>query len=246
MLRYSILRFTVASTSASTSSSSSSNSNNNKSSSGFSSAAFTGDDGGMYAEREKIRSQHTDTAGKSRPTIETYRTMRDEELETLLQTRERQVNELRRVYESFHYEADKCFRTMVFDYHEKALQLSQVHGKMQLGSLQISREALVKMREQQEMYSRDHRLALTVCTVFTFLFWIWVRRHYVRREELFGEEMQLRVAANSPSVTGIGSYGENIFGSAKRSARNVETSWEREVRERREQEEKEEKEKKKK
>ncbi|KAH9597594.1 hypothetical protein LSM04_004486 [Trypanosoma melophagium] len=237
MLRPSILRLAVASTN--------STSSLNRSSSGFSSAAFTGDDGGVYAEREKTRAQHTadatDTTTKSRPTIETYRVMSNEELEKLLHIRERQVQQLRTVYEAFHYEADKCFRTMVFDYHEKALQLSQVHGKMQLGSLQISREALVKMREQQEMYSRDHRLALTVCTIFTFVFWVWVRRHYVRREELYGEEMQLRLASNSPSITGIGSYNENIFGSAKRSARYVETSWEREVRERREQEEKEKK-----
>ncbi|RNF24475.1 uncharacterized protein Tco025E_02445 [Trypanosoma conorhini] len=215
----------------------------------FSSAAFTGDDGGEHASRASTRAQHvadatdTDSAStaRSRPTIDTYRSMSAAELETLLRTREQQVQQLRAVYENFHYEVDKRFRTMVFDYHEKAMNLSQVHGKMQLGSLQISREALVKLREQQEMYSRDHRLLVTVCTVFTFAFWVWVRRHYVRREDLFGDESQMRIPGNQRSVTGVGSYNENVFGSAKRSARNLETSWEREVRERRERQEREEK-----
>lgn len=161
--------------------------------------------------------------------------MTDEDLEALLRTREQQIRQLRAVYENFHYEADKCFRTMVFDYHEKALQLSQVHGKMQLGSLQISREALVKMREQQEMYSRDHRILVVICSVFGFVFWVWVRRHYVRREELCGGgDVCLRPLGNQRPVTGIGSYNENVFGSAGRSGRALETSWEREVRERRE------------
>ncbi|KEG10342.1 hypothetical protein DQ04_03851040 [Trypanosoma grayi] len=216
---------------------------------GFSSAAFTGDDGGEHAQRESTRAQHVGDAnsngsssegaaatGSSRPTIDTYRAMPTQQLETLLRTREQQVRKLQAIYENFHYEADKRFRTMVFDYHDKALQLSQVHGKMQLGSLQISREALVKMREQQEMYNRDHRLVLTVCTVFTFVFWVWVRRHYIRREDLDGTEAQLRVPINTRSVTGIGSYNENPFGSSKRSARNMETAWEREVRERQQQE----------
>ncbi|EAN95064.1 hypothetical protein C3747_7g327 [Trypanosoma cruzi] len=214
----------------------------------FSSAAFTGDDCGEHARREFARTQHvadtTDTFSssstvKSRPTIDTYRSMSSEELETLLRTREKQVQQLRAIYENFHYEADKRFRTMVFDYHEKAMNLSQVHGKMQLGSLQISREALVKLREQQEMYSRDHRLMVAICTLFTFVFWVWVRRHYVRHEDLFGDDSQLRIPKNQRSVTGMGSYNENLFGSAKRSARNMETSWEREVRERRERQERE-------
>ncbi|KAG8342696.1 hypothetical protein TRVL_06475 [Trypanosoma vivax] len=210
----------------------------------FSSAAFT-EEGGS-ADFEAMKAQHTgvDPAASSssapnagRPTVDTYRAMSLSDLETLLNTREEQVRKLRLVYENFHYEMDKRFRTMVFDYHEKALQLSQVHGKMQLGSLQISREALVKMREQQEMYSRDHRIVVAACTILTFIFWVWVKRHYVRREELFGAvQQQLEMAARggtvSRSVTGAGCYDGNIFGSAKRNARNRETSWEREVRER--------------
>ncbi|RNF00095.1 hypothetical protein TraAM80_07803 [Trypanosoma rangeli] len=137
----------------------------------FSSAAFTGDDGGEHAKRESTRAQHTadttDTVSAStacsRPTIDTYRAMSAEELETLLRTREQEAQQLRAVYENFHYEVDKT------------MNLSQVHGMMQLRSLQISHEALVKLREQQEMYSRDHRLLVTVCTVFTFAFWVWVR-----------------------------------------------------------------------
>nr|CCC93360.1 conserved hypothetical protein [Trypanosoma congolense IL3000] len=214
---------------------------------GFSSASFTGDDGGEYQRQESTRTLHhaeaergnmheSQTSGSSaRPTVETYRRMATTQLEALLRRRDDQVRQLRVVYENFHYEADKCFRTMVFDYHEKALQLSQVHGKMQLGSLQISREALVKMREQQEMYSRDHRIVVTICTIFSFLFWIWIRRHYVRREELFGTTLDGGKAVDrrseTRSVCGAGSFNENPFSSVRRNARNVETSWEREVRE---------------
>ncbi|EAN77571.1 uncharacterized protein TEOVI_000131000 [Trypanosoma equiperdum] len=218
---------------------------------GFSSASFTAGLGEENERLESMRTRHTGTAedegwsgsakrgsGGSaavRPTIETYRAMTNTELETLLKQREQQVRQLRVVYENFHYEVDKCFRTMVFDYHEKALQLSQVHGKMQLGSLQISREALVKMREQQEMYSRDHRIVLTICTVLSFAFWVWVRRHYVHREELYGVQPERQQDSSARertrSVSGAGSFNENLFTSAKRNSRNVETSWEREVRE---------------
>lgn len=173
------------------------------------------------------------------PTLDHYRSLTDDELEALLKTRDEQIKQLRQIYEMFHYEADRNFRRMIFDYHEKALQLSQVHGKMQMSSLQINREALTRMREQQEMLNRDKRLALLVSLIVTLGFWIWVRRHYVRTSEL-------RAAAagggavphTSVAVTGFGSYGGNVFSSSKRSARGRETSWERESREKQVEEQK--------
>lgn len=80
--------------------------------------------------------------------MDTYRAMTDEKLITLLKTRDQHVRDIRRIYESFHYNADTCFRTIVFDDHDRAMQLSQVHGRMQWASLQIKREALVKVREE--------------------------------------------------------------------------------------------------
>lgn len=228
------------------------------SSTGFSSAAFTGDDDGDYehAERERARLREenvssTDahgasgsgaaTAGPStrparpedRPTIETYRAMSDDELITLLQTREKQVKQLRTIYENFHYMADKAMRAQVLDYHDKALLIAKVHGKMQNSSLQTNRETLARMREEQEMFTRDKRLMLTVCSVVCLVFWIWVRSHYMKVRDL---ENSLYAAerVSAPPVFGMGRYDENIFSSKKRNARNWETSWEREVRERQE------------
>ncbi|KAG5479415.1 hypothetical protein LSCM1_04676 [Leishmania martiniquensis] len=257
----------------------------------FSSAAFTGDDGGAYErlkyEEERLKREHQQegagtqgqqdycggmfttasmssspsseetcsptgfygTKGSSgsrhgsvaadaaleRPTIDTYRTMTDDELVATLRTRDEQIRQLRAVYENFHYEADKHFRKMIFDYHDKTMQLSQVHGRMQQASLQINREALSKMREQQDMMTRDKRIIFTICTLWTLIFWVWVRRHYVKRRELEREPLGAREWAEmNPSITGAGSYNDNFFGSRKRNARFTETAWEREVRERRE------------
>lgn len=118
------------------------------------------------------------------PTKETYEAMTTDELVTLLQTREKQVLKLREIYERFHYEVDKHFRRTVLDYHDKAMHLSQVHGQIQHSSLRINREALSKMREEQEMLTRDKRLVLFVCVIAVVIFWVWTRRHYVHKDEL--------------------------------------------------------------
>lgn len=118
------------------------------------------------------------------PTRETYEAMSTDELITLLQTREKQVLKLREIYERFHYEVDKHFRQTVLDYHDKAMHLSQVHGQIQHSSLRINREALAKMREEQEMLTRDKRLVLFVCVIAVVMFWVWIRRHYVHKDEL--------------------------------------------------------------
>lgn len=177
----------------------------------------------------------SDTAALERPTIETYEAMTDEQLVETLRLRGEQVAQLRVIYENFHYEADRHFRKMIFDYHDKTMQLSQVHGKMQQASLQINREALARMRDEQDRMTRDKRLVFTLCTIWSLIFWVWVRRHYVMKREL---EREPQSAADrgemNPSVTGAGSYGNNIFTSSRRSGRMAETSWEREVRERRE------------
>ncbi|KAG5505728.1 hypothetical protein JKF63_05064 [Porcisia hertigi] len=260
---------------------------------GFSSAAFTGDDGGAYeqlkGEQEWLRRDHhregakaeerqqgchytgvtpsastspspsseetcsptgfhgahggggrasgaaTADAALERPTIDTYRAMTDGELVETLRTRDEQIRQLRAIYESFHYDADRHFRKMVFDYHDKTMQLSQVHGRMQQASLQINREALSKMRDEQDMMTRDKRIIFTICTLWTLVFWVWVRRHYVKRRELEREPLDAQEWAHmSPSITGAGSYNDNFFGSNRRNARFTETAWERELRERRE------------
>ncbi|KPI84184.1 hypothetical protein ABL78_6758 [Leptomonas seymouri] len=170
-----------------------------------------------------------------RPTIDTYRTMTDEQLIDTLRLRDKQITQLRVIYETFHYDADKHFRKMIFDYHDKTMQLSQVHGKMQQASLQINREALARMRDEQDRMTRDKRLIFALCTLWTVVFWVWVRRHYVRKRELEWEPLSvIDLAQTSPAITGAGSYGNNLLSSSKRNARFVETSWEREVRERRE------------
>ncbi|AIN98175.1 hypothetical protein LPMP_210950 [Leishmania panamensis] len=170
-----------------------------------------------------------------RPTIDTYRAMTDSELIETLRTRDAQIHHLRAIYETFHYEADRHLRKMIFDYHDKTMQLSQVHGRMQQASLEINRAALSKMRDQQDMMTRDKRIIFTICTLWTLIFWVWVRRHYVKRRELEREPLEGREWAQmSPSITGAGSYNDNFFGSNKRNARFRETAWERELRERRE------------
>lgn len=118
------------------------------------------------------------------PTRETYEAMSIEELATLLATRKEQVRRLRQIYERFHYEVDKHFRRTVLDYHDKAMHLSQVHGQIQHSSLRINREALAKLREEQEMLTRDKRLVLFLCVIVVAAFWIWTRRHYIHKEEL--------------------------------------------------------------
>ncbi|KAL7700888.1 hypothetical protein NQL31_005589 [Lotmaria passim] len=197
----------------------------------FSSATFASNDDGSSSGGGGGDA----TAALERPTIDTYRAMTDEQLTDTLRLRDEQVAQLRRIYENFHYEADKHFRKMIFDYHDKTMQLSQVHGKMQQASLQINREALARMRDEQDRMTRDKRLIFTLCTIWSLIFWIWVRRHYVQRRELEQEPLSaMDRAVMNPSVTGAGSYGNNFFGSSKRSGRFAETSWEREVRERRE------------
>eukprot|EP00796_Vickermania_ingenoplastis_P010017 gene10017-6994_t len=142
-------------------------------------------------------------ADLTRPTRATYESMTDEELVELLKTREGQVEKLRAIYERFHYEVDKHLRRTVLDYHDKAMQLSQVHGQMQHSSLRINREALSKLREEQEMLTRDKRLVFFLCVVFTACFWVWVRRHYIRKEEL-----ETAMAGSAASITARGGQRE--------------------------------------
>jgi hypothetical protein len=288
MLRYSLRRLAVGTTTGG--------------GAGFSSAAFTGEDGGAYAklQSEQVRLQRLhqkgeekglhgepskakhsggnvgedmnnsaggsstsrsnraygaaepsssstssffsssssadgETTALERPTIATYEAMSDEQLVDTLHLRDSQIAQLRAIYENFHYEADKHFRKMIFDYHDKTMQLSQVHGKMQQASLQINREALARMRDEQDRMTRDKRLVFTLCTLWSIIFWVWVRRHYVMKRELEQETISpVDRAQMSASVTGAGSYGNNLFGSSSRNARFAETAWEREVRERRE------------
>lgn len=223
--------------SASGSSSSSSRRGQGPSSSSFSTGGATNFSSATFASNDDGSSGGGGdaTAALERPTIDTYRAMTDEQLTDTLRLRDEQVAQLRRIYENFHYEADKHFRKMIFDYHDKTMQLSQVHGKMQQASLQINREALARMRDEQDRMTRDKRLIFALCTIWSLVFWIWVRRHYVQRRELEQEPLSaMDRAVMNPSVTGAGSYGNNFFGSSKRSGRFAETSWEREVRERRE------------
>lgn len=181
--------------------------------------------------------------------------MSDEQLAQLLETRMKQVGQLRSIYEHFHYSVDKHLRKTVLDYHDKAMQLSQVHGQMQNSSLRVNREALVKMREEQEMFARDYRMALFLSVVITLVFWVWVRRHYIHQSEVEltalqpgtsvdttaataaaaevnggAPQHQAALARLSPSVTGAGHWGGYYFGSEKRSARYRETAWEQEKR----------------
>lgn len=206
-------------------------------------------DNNAEKETETPKTVATDT---NRPTRKLYDSMSDEALLHLFHEREQQVRQLRAVYEQFHYYCDKNYRKMIFDYHDKAAQLSQVHGRMQAASLQINREALKQMREQQEMYERDKRLVFFMSGLVVFLFWIWVRRHYIAKKEVLLDYDQVnrenlankdgpsyvdatyeRMKHSSP-ITGIGSYDWNFFSSSKRSGRTWETTWEKEVRERRE------------
>lgn len=160
------------------------------------------------------------------PTRETYEKLSDEELQTLILTKDRQIADLRRIYENFHYEVDKRFRTMIYDYHDKALSLSKVHGDMQAQSVTINREALIRMRERDEARNRDRRMTQVICFFSTLLFWIWVRRHYVLAKE--GEDPEL-----SQPITGIGLRSENLFGMYSRNARSWDTPYEKELREER-------------
>ncbi|CAD2220992.1 hypothetical protein, conserved [Angomonas deanei] len=241
---------------------------------GFSSAAFTGADGGEFErlkkEQERLKKENTTSDNNNnnmkytgdsayyasfydakdnnakeslqRPTRETYEAMTTEALLQLLDRRETQIKQLRSIYENFHYQCDKNYRKMIFDYHDKAAQLSQVHGRMQAASIAISRDTLMQLREEQEMYNRDKRLIFAVCVVFVVLFWVWVRRHYISRKEVMNHTAEghfgLDRMEKSVSVLGAGSYGggAGMFGKGKRSARTWETDWEREVRERKERE----------
>lgn len=162
------------------------------------------------------------------PTRDTYERMTDEQLQTLITTKDRQIGELRNVYENFHYEIDKRYRKMIFDYHDKALTLSKVHGDMQMSSLTINREALQKMRERDEARNRDRRLVQTICLFVTLVYWVWLRRHYIDAKE-----------AEDPTLArSVGTMGwaENPFSSAKRNARSWDTPYEREIRAARDQE----------
>lgn len=192
-----------------------------------------------YTVGEENRFDHLELPTRS--TYEAYTS--NEELLRLLQEREEQVQKLRQIYENFHYEVDKHLRKTILDYHDKAMGLSQVHGRMQHTSLRINREVLEKLREEQEMLTRDKRLIMFLCMLVVFIFWVWVRRHYVRREELevyrrkdalrdLGEDAYASPpGVVAPSVTGPGYYGGgNWFGNEKRSARYRETAWEKEQR----------------
>jgi hypothetical protein len=157
------------------------------------------------------------------PNRATYESMTDADLETLLTTKDRQIGELRHIYENFHYEVDKRFRTMVLDYHDKAMQLAKVHGDMQNSSLNIQREALMRMRMRDEARNRDRRLVQFLCVVATIVFWFWLRRHYI----LAKQDVDPRLTT---SVSGLRATLENFFGSNKRSARSWDTPYEKEVR----------------
>lgn len=165
------------------------------------------------------------------PTRETYEMMSDAELVELLKIRDKQINDIRAIYENFHNEVEKRFRKMVLDYHDKALSLSKVHGDMQNRSLSINREALVRMREEDEAAHRDRKLVLTICIFSTMVYWYWLHRHYVRFTE--DDDPNTRVA-----IFGLGNSSENIMTSKKRSGRQIDTPYEKELRQRKEEEKK--------
>lgn len=180
------------------------------SSNGYFSGTFT------YTPGEAQRYAHL-----QQPTRTTYEAMSENELATLLDTRKEQVRKLREVYERFHYEVDKHFRRTVLDYHDKAMHLSQVHGQIQHSSLRINREALAKLREEQEMLTRDKRLVLFLCVIFVLSFWVWTRRHYIHKEELDLAMVGKREKGRTPR-TSRSSMHERREGSSSSSGDEIE------------------------
>ena len=133
-------------------------------------------------------------AGSSLPTAAKYRAMSVEELTKLLVTRDGQIAKIRAIYEEFHYGVEKKYRKQIFDYHDKAVQFSQVHGQMQSASINMTKEALLRMREQQEIEHRDVKLVYTLCIIFVIGFWVYLRRHYIKLSQL--EEVELTSGGN--------------------------------------------------
>ena len=127
--------------------------------------------------------------GSSLPTAAKYRALSVEDLSKMLVTRDTQIAQLRAIYEEFHYGVEKKYRRQIFDYHDKAVQFSQVHGQMQSASINMTKESLLRMREQQELENRDVKLIYTICILFVIAFWVYLRRHYINTTQI--EEIEM-------------------------------------------------------
>ena len=139
-------------------------------------------DGPEYNQR--IPGAGEEGYSRSLPTAAKYRALSNDELIQMLKLRDKQIADIRHIYENFHNEVEKQYRKQIFDYHDKAISFSQTHGQMQNQSINHTREALVKLREQEELEHRDLKIVYTVCLVATIAFWLWVRSHYIAKADL--------------------------------------------------------------
>lgn len=156
------------------------------------------------------------------PTQEAYAAMSLKDLETLVEGRERQVKELRLLYENFHYEVEKRFRHQVLDAQDSAASLAKIHGNMQLSMFTRNREALASMRLRQEANDRERRAIMFGLGISTVIYWVYLRQHYVnmKHAELHTEDGFSRDVMST----------WNPFFSKTRSARTREMGWEKDAR----------------
>eukprot|EP00742_Colponemidia_sp_Colp-10_P024578 GILJ01029525.1.p1 GENE.GILJ01029525.1~~GILJ01029525.1.p1 ORF type:complete len:140 (+),score=16.00 GILJ01029525.1:151-570(+) len=104
---------------------------------------------------------------------------------------------------------------------------------MQSHSINHTREALTRLREQEELEHRDLKICYTVCLFSTLVFWVWVRSHYISKSELqFATPTD---AGEAPFTTRSGGIPYIDWFSKKLSGNSRETAWEKEKRLEREQ-----------
>lgn len=100
-------------------------------------------------------------------------------LEKLFARRERQYEELRKLYEQTHYNCEYLFRIQKMERSEKSVYYSEAIDDIRKKTIEETNRRHKDVRRQVEMSDRDRKNFFWLCVVGVLCYWYWLRKRYL-------------------------------------------------------------------
>ena len=161
------------------------------------------------------------------PNADTYRSMSVKDLLNLVETREGQIRDVRKVYEGMFYNIEQHLRRQMLDHDDQRHSLDKIHCKVIDQAKTLNLATIKAMRKNEDSRDRDKRAVTILCFFSSVFFFLWLRKHYINNYET--------IDASSSFVRGYRTTERDyFFRSTKWSGRSRETDFDKELRERQE------------
>ena len=145
------------------------------------------------------------------PKAEDYRKLTLKQLEELVELREKQVLQLKGIYEVYQNDVEGKYRKQVYDYHDKSIDFSKVHGQIQQRAMSNHREMLKGIREQDWKEDREKNLIFFILISITLVYYLWLQVHFFKIENADAFKTYSPVTYTSEITGGPGMWGGTWF-----------------------------------